>query len=168
MTRVAPARGRRARYSEEHPADCHPLKAIGGRRLRNTQRFLPYRLVLEYQKAIPQEHFPDFFPNFASDLRPRVTRPAPAGHATCARGSRDLRPRVAGNLRCRNRNPWHENGKVRPGNGFTPFSFPYRQGFVNESRMTGPDSRTPARCTRIDITRHHSLFTLHPICYAHH
>ena len=29
------------------------------------------------------------------DLRPRVTRPAPAGHTTCARGSRDLRPRVA-------------------------------------------------------------------------
>ena len=31
--------------------------------------------------------FPDFFPNFASDLRPRVTRPALAGHATCACGS---------------------------------------------------------------------------------
>ena len=30
-----------------------------------------------------------------SDPRPRVTRPAPAGHATCARGSRDLRPTVA-------------------------------------------------------------------------
>ena len=32
---------------------------------------------------------------FVSDPRPRVTRPAPAGHTTCARGSRDLRPRVA-------------------------------------------------------------------------
>ena len=103
--------------------------------------------------SFPQRRFP-FFPR---------TFPA-----TRARGSRDLRPRVAGNLRCRNGNPRHENGKVRPGNGFTPFSSPYRQGSVNESGKTGPDSRTPARCTRIHRTCHHSLFTLHPICYAHH
>ena len=32
--------------------------------------------------------------HFLSDPRRRVTRPAPAGHATCARGSHDLRPRV--------------------------------------------------------------------------
>ena len=32
--------------------------------------------------------------DFVSDPRPRVTRPAPAGHTTCARGSHDLRPRV--------------------------------------------------------------------------
>ena len=31
----------------------------------------------------------------ASDPRPRVTRPAPAGHATTARWSRDHRPMVA-------------------------------------------------------------------------
>ena len=36
-----------------------------------------------------------FFWEKASDPRPRVTRPPPAGHATCARGSRDLRPTVA-------------------------------------------------------------------------
>ena len=42
--------------------------------------------------------------HFLSDPRPRVTRPAPAGHTTCARGSRDLRPRVAGNLGERNGN----------------------------------------------------------------
>ena len=38
---------------------------------------------------------------FASALS---QRPAPAGHATCARGSHDLRPRVAGNLGERNGN----------------------------------------------------------------
>ena len=42
-----------------------------------------------------------------SDPRPRVTRPAPAGHTTCARGSRDLRPRVADFLGDENGNHRH-------------------------------------------------------------
>ena len=51
--------------------------------------------------AIASPSFPFRFGTFSAtrargsrDLRPRVTRPAPAGHATCARGSHDLRPRV--------------------------------------------------------------------------
>ncbi|MDD6594200.1 MAG: hypothetical protein PUF09_08120, partial [Bacteroidales bacterium] len=44
--------------------------------------------------------------------RPRVTRPAPAGHATCARGSRDLRPRVAGYLPKKNGKTLGKNGKT--------------------------------------------------------
>ncbi|MCI7614936.1 MAG: hypothetical protein MSS61_06250, partial [Bacteroidales bacterium] len=36
-----------------------------------------------------------FISEKVSDPRPRVTRPAPAGRVTCARGSRDLRARVA-------------------------------------------------------------------------
>ncbi len=41
---------------------------------------------------------PVFVEEIPSDPRPQVTRPAPAGHATRARRSRDPRPRVAGNL----------------------------------------------------------------------
>ena len=44
--------------------------------------------------SFPQRRFPFFSRTFPAtrargshDLRPRVTRPAPAGHATCARGS---------------------------------------------------------------------------------
>ena len=48
--------------------------------------------------SFPQRRFP-FFPRTfpatrargSHDLRPRVTRPAPAGHATCARGSLAMR-----------------------------------------------------------------------------
>ena len=47
------------------------------------------------------------FSEKVSDPRPRVTRPAPAGHTTCARGSRDLRPRVADFLGEKNGNRRH-------------------------------------------------------------
>ena len=54
-----------------------------------------------------------FMSEKASDPRPRVTRPAPAGHTTCARGSRDPRPRVAGYVPKKNGNKPLRNGKVR-------------------------------------------------------
>ena len=41
--------------------------------------------------SFQQRRFPFFFSDFPSDPRPRVTRPAPAGHATCARGSLAMR-----------------------------------------------------------------------------
>ena len=48
--------------------------------------------------SFPQRKFPFFSRTFPAtrargsrDLRPRVTRPAPAGHATCARGSLAMR-----------------------------------------------------------------------------
>ena len=46
-----------------------------------------------------------------SDPRPRVARPAGAGHATCGRGSRDLRARVAGNVGNRNEKRPHAKRK---------------------------------------------------------
>ena len=65
--------------------------------------------------TIPKTNFCREIP---SDPRPRVTRPAPAGHTTCARGSRDLRPRVADYMPKRNGNngsweiSWINNGDI--------------------------------------------------------
>ena len=51
-----------------------------------------------------------FFSEIVSDPRARVTRPAGAGHTTCGRGSRDLRPRVADNMPKRNGNDAERDG----------------------------------------------------------
>ncbi len=59
--------------------------------------------------TIPKTNFCREIPG---DPRPRVTRPAPAGHTTCARGSRDLRPRVADKVPKKNGNKPQRNGNV--------------------------------------------------------
>ena len=50
-----------------------------------------------------------FISEKVSDPRPRVTRPAPAGRVTCARGSRDLRARVADYVLMRNEKMGEKN-----------------------------------------------------------
>ena len=68
--------------------------------IRCTKRY-DYRAISWLQNlnlSFQQRRFPFFSRTFPAtrargsrDLRPRVTRPAPAGHATCARGSLAMR-----------------------------------------------------------------------------
>ena len=62
--------------------------------------------VLMSEIPVLMSEIPVLMSEILSDLRPRVARPAPAGRVTCARGSRDPRPRVAGKVP-------RKNGKAR-------------------------------------------------------
>ena len=65
----------------------------------------PFGAILKLSKLLDLRFFPKIYDflsevsvsvsEIVSDPRPRVTRPAGAGHTTCGRGSRDPRARVA-------------------------------------------------------------------------
>ena len=74
----------------------------------------PFGAILKLSKLLDLRFFPKIYDflseesvsvsEIVSDPRPRVTRPAGAGHTTCRRGSHDLRARVADNVPKRNGN----------------------------------------------------------------
>ena len=74
----------------------------------------PFGAILKLSKLLDLRFFPKIYDflsevsvsvsEIVSDPRPRVTRPAGAGHTTCGRGSRDLRARVADQMLMRNGN----------------------------------------------------------------
>ena len=80
----------------------------------------PFGAILKLSKLLDLRFFPKIYDflseesvsvsEIVSDPRPRVTRPAGAGHTTCGRGSRDLRPRVADNMPKRNGNDAERDG----------------------------------------------------------
>ena len=88
----------------------------------------------------------------ASDPRARVTRPAGAGHTTCGRGSRDLRPRVAEKVPKRNGNVGERNGNTRePHLDCARFavlvrSFNEELRVVGASRKLPPETRERSNC----------------------
>ena len=93
-----------------------------------------------------------FLSEIVSDPRARVTRPAGAGHTTCGRGSRDLRPRVAEKVPKRNGNVGERNGNTRePHLDCARFavlvrSFNEELGVVGASRKLPPETRERSNC----------------------
>ena len=89
-----------------HLRSVQPLFLIGW--VRKSASLTPSP---QWQFFVPKSDVSVFLSEFVSDPRPQVTRPAPAGHTTRARRSRDPRARVADFLGKKNGNVgfWIEN-----------------------------------------------------------
>ena len=107
---------------------CRPFFGRSRLHLKGRGRWHWVKAVSRSDFSVFSSGFPVLRSDIPSDPRARVAWPAGAGRVTCGRGSRDLRARVAGNVRPRNAFERPAIGQRPQRIAFAPAIFLQRKG----------------------------------------